>query len=67
MNAMYAKVMAPKPEWAIRARYGAGMLLGTLPRGYASSPEDAIAAWMRLRGLEVAPPDVMALPKPKAR
>lgn len=60
---MKARVMAPKPSWAIRARYGAGILLGSLPAGLASTPDEAITRWMRHRGITMCPPDVLAFPK----
>lgn len=61
--AMKAHVMAPKPGWAIRSRYGAGMLLASLPAGVASTPDEAISRWMQLRGLRSRPSDVLAFPK----
>lgn len=62
-QAMKARVMAPKPSWAIRARYGHGLLLASIPAGYASTPEEAISRWLQLRGLTQCPPGVLAFPK----
>lgn len=55
--ALAARVMAAKPAWRIRARYGNGDLWGTIQAGLTSDPTEALALFRAKYAGRFTPPD----------